>query len=102
MPQQSQTWAVQESGTENHSGLKEPLVGIFRQKTQTACNVLIIFKTKHVAKNARGLTAFQRLGGTKLSSFNRAVSINHHLYRERNMKGNYSNISGNVAVPWNM
>ena len=77
-------------------------MGIFRQKTQTACNVLIIFKTKHVAKNARGLTAFQRPGSTKLPSFNGALSMNHHLYRERNMKGNYSNISGNVAIPWNM
>ena len=62
--------------------LKRASGGNCRQKTQTACNVLIIFKTKHVAKNVRGLTAFQRLGGTKLPSLNGAVSVNHHLYRE--------------------
>lgn len=74
--QQNQTRAVQESGTDNR---REPLVGIFRQKTWTACNVLIIFKTKHVVKYARGLAAFQRLRGTKFPSFNHAVSMNHHL-----------------------
>lgn len=78
-PQRNQTWALQESGTENHRGLKEPLVGIFRQKTQTAWNVLIIFKTKHGVKYARGLTAFQRLCGTKFPSFNHEVTMNHCL-----------------------
>lgn len=70
--------ALLESGTENHSGLKEPL-GIFRQNIQTVYNVLIIFRTKHVVKDARGLSVFQRLCGTKFPSFNHAVSMNHHL-----------------------
>lgn len=82
MAQQNQTRPPQGSGTENHSDLKEPLVGIFRQKTQMAYNVLIIIKTKHVGKYARGLTAFQRHYGTKLTTFNHAVSMNHRVLRE--------------------
>lgn len=87
MEHQMRLWALQESGAENHSDLKEPLVGVHRQKTQTTYNIPIIFKIKHVVKYARGATTFQRHYAEISPSFNHAFSVSHHLERERNLKG---------------
>ena len=75
MDHQTRLWALQEPGAENHGDLKEPLVEVHRQKTQTTYNVPIIFKIKHVVKYA----LLSKDIMLKFFLFNHAVSMSHHL-----------------------
>lgn len=88
--QQSQTWALQESDTENHSGLKEPLVGILDKRPKQLVMLSLSSKQSMLLSNVRDLLLSKDLVVQNFL-FNGAVSESPSL--QRNMKGNYSNIS---------